>query len=58
MTRLLLYAALLAAVISLGVSAAYAAGWGIFQEGRGVVSGCSNSLDFTQSCNSQYIGVI
>jgi hypothetical protein len=26
--------------------------------GAGTIPSCSNSLDFTQACNSQYIGAI
>jgi hypothetical protein len=55
---------LLLLMLGLGVAQSFGAGLtlGIMQSGTGggaaIPPSCSNTLDFTQACNSQYIGAI
>jgi hypothetical protein len=55
---------LLMIMLALGVAQSFGAGvtLGIMQSGTGggaaIPPSCNNSLDFTQACNSQYIGAI
>lgn len=55
MRHLLIIGLLLAALVS-----AHARGFmmGVGSGASGGGGGCTNSLDFTQACNSQYIGAI
>jgi hypothetical protein len=55
---------LLMIMLALGIAQSLGAGitLGVIQSGTGggaaIPPSCSNSLDFTQACNSQYIGAI
>ncbi len=50
-------------IISVGIVTAYAGGFSMLHVGSadgngGGGGGCSNQLDFSQACNSQYIPII